>query len=65
MLEVSRPPLCTGNVRIARTAYDPNTSGRLASDEEVETWRADGWVLLDSLVGDDDIEAGADIQPVH
>jgi len=33
-------------------------SGRLASEAEVETWRTDGWVLLDSLVGDDDIEAG-------
>jgi hypothetical protein len=33
---------------------------RLASDDEVETWREEGWVLLDDLVGTDEIDAAAD-----
>jgi hypothetical protein len=32
-------------------------SGRLASDREVEEWQEDGWVLLDGLVGTDEIDA--------
>ena len=32
-------------------------SGRLALDEEVARWHDDGWVLLDALVGNDDIDA--------
>jgi hypothetical protein len=32
-------------------------SGRLARDDEVARWRDDGWVLLDGLVGTDDIDA--------
>ena len=32
-------------------------SGRLATDSEVDHWRVHGWVLLDGLVGTDDIEA--------
>jgi hypothetical protein len=31
--------------------------GRLATDDEVASWRDDGWVLIDGLVGRDDIEA--------
>src|SRR6201996_8746938 len=30
---------------------------RKATDAEVETWRNDGWVLLDGLVGTDEIDA--------
>jgi hypothetical protein len=30
---------------------------RTATDDEVEAWRQDGWVLLDGLVGTDDIDA--------
>lgn len=30
---------------------------RLATDEEVETWRAEGWVLLDGLVSKEEIDA--------
>jgi hypothetical protein len=35
-------------------------SGRLASDEEVGAWREHGWVLLEGLVGTDDIDAVRD-----
>ena len=45
-------------MRFPRNAYDPNVSGRRATDHEVSTWREHGWVLLDGLVGDDDIDAG-------
>ena len=31
-------------------------SGRLAGDDEVATWHRDGWVLVDGLVGADDID---------
>ncbi len=31
--------------------------GRLASDTEVATWREHGWVLVEGLVGKDDIDA--------
>jgi hypothetical protein len=30
---------------------------RLATDEEVETWRTEGWVVLGGLVGTDEIDA--------
>jgi hypothetical protein len=33
---------------------------RLASDAEVDTWRTEGWVLLDGLVGTDEIDGAAD-----
>jgi hypothetical protein len=32
-------------------------AARLATDEEVERWREDGWVLLEGLVGTDEIDA--------
>jgi hypothetical protein len=32
---------------------------RVAGDDEVATWRDDGWVLLDALVGADEIDAAA------
>ena len=32
-------------------------TSRRATDAEVETWRRDGWVLLDGLVGTDEIDA--------
>jgi hypothetical protein len=35
-------------------------SGRLATDNEVATWQRQGWVLLDGLVGTDDIDAAYD-----
>jgi hypothetical protein len=34
-------------------------SGRLATDDEVTEWREQGWVLLEGLVGTDDIDAAA------
>ena len=33
---------------------------RRATDEEVEQWRRDGWVLLDGLVGTDEIDAAVE-----
>ncbi len=36
------------------------TTSRRASDAEVDTWRDEGWVLLDGLVGTDEIDAVAD-----
>ncbi|MDE3086684.1 MAG: hypothetical protein KGJ77_07945 [Acidobacteriota bacterium] len=33
---------------------------RIATDDEVDTWRAEGWVLLEGLVGTDEIDAAAD-----
>jgi hypothetical protein len=33
---------------------------RLATDAEVSTWREHGWVLLEGLVGTDEIDAAAD-----
>jgi hypothetical protein len=35
-------------------------SSRLATDAEVATWRDEGWVLLDGLVGTEEIDALAD-----
>ena len=32
-------------------------SARFARDEEITTWREDGWVLLDGLIGTDEIDA--------
>ena len=38
-------------------------SARFARDEEITTWRGDGWVLLDGLIGTDFLEAtGAQIK---
>jgi hypothetical protein len=34
-------------------------SSRLARDDEVATWNDDGWILLDSLIGTDEIDAAA------
>ena len=34
-------------------------ASRLATDEEVETWRTEGWVLLSGLVSTDEIDASA------
>jgi hypothetical protein len=40
-------------------------SSRLASDAEVNTWRDDGWILIEGLVGTDEIDAVAqDIQSI-
>src|ERR1700687_5892728 len=40
-------------------------SGRLASDDEVATWHDDGWVLLEGLIGTDEIDrAVADLREV-
>ena len=33
---------------------------RLATDDEIATWRDDGWVLLEGLVGADEVDAAAD-----
>jgi hypothetical protein len=35
-------------------------TSRLATDAEVTTWHQDGWVLLEGLVGTDDIDAASD-----
>jgi hypothetical protein len=35
-------------------------ASRRATDEEVDTWRTEGWVLLDSLIGTDEIDAVLD-----
>lgn len=35
-------------------------TSRLATDAEVDTWRDEGWVLLDGLVGTDEIDALAE-----
>ncbi len=35
-------------------------TSRRATDAEVDTWREDGWVLLDGLVGTDEIDALAE-----
>ena len=35
-------------------------TSRLATDAEVTTWQEDGWVLLEGLVGTDDIDAASD-----
>jgi hypothetical protein len=35
-------------------------TGRLATDEEIATWRDEGWVLLEGLVGTEEIDATAD-----
>jgi hypothetical protein len=32
-------------------------SARFARDEEITAWREDGWVLLYSLIGTDEIDA--------
>ena len=40
-------------------------TGRLAGDDEVATWRDDGWVLLDGLVGADEIDAAIAGPPVR
>jgi hypothetical protein len=34
-------------------------SARLASEDEVRAWKEDGWVLLDGLIGVDEIEVAA------
>jgi hypothetical protein len=34
-------------------------SSRLARNDEIGTWNDDGWVLLDGLVGTDEIDAAA------
>jgi len=34
--------------------------GRRASPDEVDRWRADGWVLIEGLVGTDEIDAALD-----
>jgi hypothetical protein len=36
-----------------------DATSRLARDEEVATWQRDGWVLLEGLVGTDEIDAAA------
>jgi hypothetical protein len=35
-------------------------TSRRATETEVDTWRRDGWVLLDGLVGTEDVDAAAD-----
>ena len=35
-------------------------ASRRATDEEVDTWRSDGWVLLENIVGSDEIDAALD-----
>ena len=35
-------------------------SSRLATDAEVETWRDEGWVLLEGLIATEEIDAAAD-----
>jgi hypothetical protein len=37
----------------------------LADDEEVRTWQEDGWVLVEGLIGTDDIDAAADDMYQH
>lgn len=33
---------------------------RLATDDEIATWRAEGWVLLQGLLGTDEVDAASD-----
>jgi hypothetical protein len=35
-------------------------SARLATDVEIKTWREEGWILLDGLIGTDEIDAASD-----
>ena len=35
-------------------------TSRLANDAEVTTWRDDGWILIEGLVGTEEIDAAAD-----
>ncbi len=35
-------------------------TSRLATDDEVDTWRDQGWVLLDGLIGTDEIDGASD-----
>jgi len=40
-------------------------ASRLARDDEVATWREDGWVLLEGLIAADEIDAAvADLELV-
>jgi len=36
------------------------TISRVATDDEVATWREEGWVLVEGLIGTDEIDAAAD-----
>jgi hypothetical protein len=33
---------------------------RLATEDEIETWRSDGWVVLEGLIGTDEIDAAVE-----
>jgi hypothetical protein len=35
-------------------------TSRLATDEEIDTWRREGWIVLDGLVGTDEIDAASE-----
>jgi hypothetical protein len=37
-----------------------DVSSRLATDAEVDTWRTEGWVLLNGLIGADEVDAATD-----
>jgi AcrR family transcriptional regulator len=39
---------------------DETVTSRLATDAEVKTWQEDGWVLLEGLVGTDEIDAASE-----
>jgi hypothetical protein len=39
---------------------DATTTSRTATDEEVTTWREQGWVLIEGLIGTEEIDAVAD-----
>ena len=40
-------------------------TSRLASDAEVTTWREEGWILIEGLVGTEEIDAVAeDLQKI-
>ena len=36
------------------------TASRVATDDELATWREEGWVLLEGLIGTEEIDAAAD-----
>src|SRR5271166_6419512 len=38
----------------------PHMASRRATDEEVDTWRTEGWVLLEGVVGSDEIDTVLD-----
>src|SRR5689334_438326 len=48
-----------GTSRARPNSLGPVTTSRLARDDEVDAWREDGWVVLEGLIGTDEIDAVA------